>query len=96
MTISRSRSYIDTNPRFRLIGDSIPRLQRGQMSMVYKALMPYPKPRSLEELAEGCSAQRYEQTYKRPIRANEARLFLRMSILYHLKRMQEKGMIREL
>ncbi len=66
------------------------------MEMVYKALLPFPKPRSLEELVERCLAQGYKQTYKRPIPVSESWLFLRMSILYHLKRMQEKGIIREL
>jgi hypothetical protein len=96
MTISRSLRYIDTNPRFTLTRDSIRGLQRGQMEMIYRALLPFSKPRSLEELAERCLAQGYEQTYKRPIPASESRLFLRMSILYRLRRMQEKGIIREL
>jgi hypothetical protein len=96
MAISRSRNYIDANPRFALTIDSIPRLQRGQMTMVYKALTPHPKAQSLEELAERCSAQGYEETYKQPIPPSESWSFLRMSLLYHLKRMQERGIIREL
>jgi len=95
MTISRSRAYIDGNPRFTLTGDSVPRLQKGQMTMVYKALAPYPDVRSLEELSKRCSAQKYEESYKRAIAPGNAWLFLRMSILYHLRRMRERGIIRE-
>ena len=96
MTISRSPSYIASNPRFSLTRDSISGLKKGQMTMVCNALAPFPRARSLEELAERCSAQGYEQTFKNTIRPSERGHFLRMSILYHLKRMQEKGIIREL
>jgi hypothetical protein len=65
------------------------------MTMVYKALSPYPTEQSLEQLAERCSAQGYEETYKRPIPPSEKWLFLRMSILYHLKRMHKDKYIRE-
>ena len=96
MTISRSRSYIATNPRFALTSAGTPRLQRGQMEMVYQSLCPHSTVRSLEDLADRCFAQNYEETYKRPVAQKDARLFLRMSILYHLRRMEERGMIREI
>lgn len=96
MTISRSERYIRTNPRFALTALSSPRLQRGQETMVYKSFGAKSDARTLEHLAESCSAQRYEQTFKRPIPPNESWLFLRMSILYHLKRLQEKEYVREL
>jgi len=64
--------------------------------MVYKALLPYPKTWSLEELAERCHALRYEERYKKTIPAEERWLFLRKSILYQLKDMQGNGIIREL
>ena len=95
MTISRSRSYIATNPRFVLASAGTPRLQRGQMEMVYQSLCPHSSVRSLEDLADRCSAQNYEATYKRPVAQEDGWLFLRMSILYHLRRMEERGMIRE-
>lgn len=96
MTISRSRGYIATNPRFALTRESTPSLQRGQEAMVYHAFARNPKSCSLEQLAESLAAKKYEQTYKRAVPANEQWLFLRMSILYHLKRMQTKGIVREL
>lgn len=95
MKISRSRRYIDTNPRFALTSRAIPRLQKGQMEMVYKSLSPYPTASSLNDLSNRCSAQNYEATYKRPVAPEDAWLFLRMSILYHLKRMEKLEIIRE-
>lgn len=95
MTILRSRSYIETNPRFALTRVTVPKLQRGQMTKVYDALVPFPAERSLEELANRCTTQEYETTYKKPIPPEAAPTFLRKSILYHLKRMKERGMIRE-
>jgi hypothetical protein len=65
------------------------------MEMVFQSLCPHSTVRSLEDLADRCSAQNYEETYKRPVAPVDAWLFLRMSILYHLKRMNERGMIRE-
>ena len=96
MGISRSRTYIAENPRFALTNASTRGLQRGQMTMVYKALAPYPAVRSLEELADRCQSQNYRDSFKRPISLSEEPLFLRMSILYHLKRMEERNIVKEL
>jgi hypothetical protein len=95
MTILKSQSYIEKDPRFALTSAAVPRLQRGQMAKVYDALLPFPAERSLEELATLCTEHQYEATYRKPIPPGAARIFLRRSILYHLKRMKERGMIRE-
>jgi len=65
------------------------------MTKVYDSLVPFPTERRLEELAERCTGQEYERTYKKPIPPKEAPIFLRKSILYHLKRMKERGIISE-
>jgi hypothetical protein len=65
------------------------------MEMVYQSLCPHPTVRSLEDLADRCSMQNYEATYKRPVVPSDEWMFLRLSILYHLKRMRERGIIRE-
>jgi hypothetical protein len=95
MTILKSRSYIATNPHFALTSAAVPKLQRGQMTKVYDSLVPFPTERGLEELAERCTALEYEGTYKKPIPPKAAPIFLRRSILYHLKRMKERGIIKE-
>jgi hypothetical protein len=93
MTILRSRSYIETNPHFALTRATVPKLQRGQMTKVYDAPVPFPAERSLAELANRCTTQEYDATNKKPIPPKAAAIFLRKSILYHLKRMKERGMI---
>jgi hypothetical protein len=65
------------------------------MTKVYDSLVPFPTERRLEEVAERCTAQEYERTYKKPIPPKEAPIFLRKSILYHLKRMKEGEIISE-
>jgi hypothetical protein len=95
MTILKSQSYIATKTRFALTSAAVPKLQRGQMTKVYDSLVPFPTERGLEELAERCTALEYEGTYKKPIPSKAAPIFLRKSILYHLKRMKERGIIRQ-
>jgi hypothetical protein len=95
MTISKSLAYISSNPRFALTSAAIPKLQRGQMTLVYESLRPFPSECSLEKLASRCTGKEYESTYRKPIADADAPLFLRRSILYHLKRMEERRMVRE-
>jgi hypothetical protein len=86
MRIPRTLEYIKTNPRFALTRASRPRLQQGQMTIVYESLEPYPTEYSLEELAARCIERGYRATIRRP--NNAANLtFIRKSILYHLDRL---------
>src|SRR5713101_9010559 len=95
MTISKSLSYIRSNPRFALTSTATPKLQRGQMTLVYESLIPFPSESSLEQLSSRCTGKEYESTYRKPIAHAAAPLFLRRSILYHLKRMEERRMVGE-
>lgn len=55
-----------TMPNFALTGASIPRLHKGQETMVYDALTPYRTVRSLEELVQRCSAKGYQLNQASP------------------------------
>jgi hypothetical protein len=65
------------------------------MMLVHKSLTPFPSERSIEELASRCAGMQYGSTYRKPIAKGDAPLFLRRSILYHLKRMEERRMVKE-
>jgi hypothetical protein len=61
--------------------------------MVYDALAPYPTERSLDELAERCLEQNYAGSLKhQPAPPSE----VWASILYHLKGMKEREIVKEL
>jgi len=83
-----------STPRFALKRASKPQtLKKGQETMVYLALAPYPTERSLEELAERC----FEQNYSSTLRHQPApRSEVWASILYHLKRMKEREIVKEI
>ena len=81
-------------PRFALKRPSKPpTLHKGQETMVYDALAPYPTQRSLDKLAERC----FEQNYSSTLRHQPApRSEVWASILYHLKRMKEREIVKEI
>jgi len=84
MRISQSRSYIATNPRFALTSATFPaKLQRGQMTIVYECLEPFPREYSLEELVQRCIERDYKSTFTNP------NTDIRKSIVYHLNRLLE-------
>jgi hypothetical protein len=69
-----------------------PTLKKGQMTVVYEALTPYPEKWSLEQLAERCAAKGYE--FKHPLPAEEGAIFLRQSITFHLQELKKRDIIR--
>jgi hypothetical protein len=81
MRIPQSKSYIASNPRFALTSAARPRLQRGEMTIVYECLEPYPKVYSLEELVRRCSERDLQSRFRNP------NTDVRKSILYHLNRL---------
>ena len=89
MTISKSRSYIESNPRFTLTRQSRPKIQEGQMTIVYMCLEPFGTIQSLEELVRSCSRRGYKSTFKR---ADED---IHKSILHHINLLNELGLIQE-
>ena len=89
MAISQSRSYIATNPRFTLDRPTRPKIQEGQMTIVYGCLGPSGSVHSLEELVRDCTRRGYKSTFKDP------NTDIRKSILYHLDLMEQMGLITE-
>jgi hypothetical protein len=81
-------------PRFALKRASKPpTLHKGQETMVFAALAPYPTEQSLEELVERCFERDYGSTLKhQPAPPSE----VWASILYHLKRMKEREIVNEI
>jgi hypothetical protein len=83
MVISRSRSYVAKNPRFVLTNPgSRPKLQSGEMTVVYECLEQY-GPLSLSELVKRCLAKGYSSLFTNPQTDPTA------SVLYHLKLLEE-------
>ena len=78
-------------PRFALMASSIPKLRKGEESIVYQALTPYDQTWSLEELVERCCALGLKQLMKHP----PAQSDVWASVLWHLKRLKEAGVVRE-
>jgi hypothetical protein len=94
---SKSRFYNDLNleitmiPRFTLTSAAIPKLRKRQESAVYQALTPHDQTHSLEALVERCCAH----GYKRLMKGNPAQSDVWASVLWHLKRLKEVGVVRE-
>jgi hypothetical protein len=83
LRFSQSRSSITANPRFALTTLSRPRLQRGQMTIVFERLeSAHPDGLTLEELVKECRKQEYDLTFRNP------NTDIRKSILYHLNRLE--------
>jgi hypothetical protein len=80
MRIPQSRDYIASNPRFALTSAARPRIQRGQMTILYESLEPFPSEYSLEELVSRCIERGYKSTFR------NANTDIRKSNLYHLNR----------
>ena len=78
-------------PRFALTSAATPNLRRGEESIVYQALTPYPQVRSLEELVERCCALGLKQLMKHP----PAQSDVWASVLWHLKRLKDADFVRE-
>jgi hypothetical protein len=53
-------------PRYTLTRSTIPKLRKGEESIVYQALPQHPQTQSLEEEVERCCALGYRQLMKRP------------------------------
>jgi hypothetical protein len=72
-----------------------PNLQKGQMTLVYESLTPYPAKRSLDDLVEVIERRfwtEYEARIKRPPLTRE---FLLASIRYHLRRMKDRDIVKD-
>jgi hypothetical protein len=90
MAISKSQSYIKSNPRFELTRQSRPKIQEGQMTIIYMCLEPCGSVHSLEDLVRDCSGRGYKSTFK------DVNNDIRKSILYHLKLLENFDLIREI
>ncbi|MGH9606278.1 MAG: hypothetical protein ACRD3N_11340 [Terracidiphilus sp.] len=78
MAVSWSKSFIASNPRFELTQpESRPRLQTGQMTIVYECLDKLGRP-SLSELVKCCEANGYKTKKE-----------IKLSVLYQLKLMED-------
>lgn len=80
-----------TIPRFALKTAAIPRLRKGEESIVYQALTPYPRVWSLEEVVERCCFNGHKQEMKH----SPAESDVWASVLWHLKRLKDAGIVRE-
>ena len=81
--ISRSQTFIDTNPTFRLMTAARPaNLPRGQRTIVFECLSAvHPRCLSLDEMVEDCTRNR------RYLHTTKAERNIHRSILYHLNLM---------
>jgi hypothetical protein len=89
MALPKSQAYIASNPRFSLKTAAWPKLQEGQMEIVFKCLQPFGSVHSLEELVQDCIGRNYKSTFKDP------KTDIRRSILYHLNLLHESGTVQE-
>jgi hypothetical protein len=78
-------------PRFTLVNSSIPKLRKKQESAVYQALTPYPQSQSLEAVVERCCALGYREL----MMDTPAQSDVWASVLWHLKRLKDAGVVRE-
>jgi hypothetical protein len=78
-------------PRFTLMASSFPKLRKGEQSIVYQALTQHPELQSLEKVVERCRALGYEQLMKRCPALGD----IWESVLWHLNRMRNAGIVKE-
>jgi hypothetical protein len=78
-------------PRFTLTSAAIPKLRKKQESAVYEALAQQPQSQSLEMVVEWCCAHGYRQLMQNPVALSD----VWDSVLWHLKRLKEAGVVRE-
>lgn len=90
MTLPKTKEYIASNPRFTLTTDGWPKLQEGQMEIVFRSLQPFGSEHSLEDLVRECISRGYKSTFKDP------NTDIRKSILYHLNLLNESGAVSQL
>ena len=90
MTLPKSKEYIASNPRFTLKTKAWPKLQQGQMEIVFRSLQPFGSEHSLEDLVKECVSRGYKSTFKDP------NTDIHRSILYHLNLLHESGSIKEI
>jgi hypothetical protein len=77
-----------SNPRFLLTGDGVP--NKGQEEIVFESLLPFQEEHTLEDLARQCINRGYMEKIQ-----EQTGLFRLSSILFHLRAMRERGMVRE-
>ncbi len=78
-------------PRFALTTAATPKLRRGEESIVHQALTPNGQTHSLETIVERCCALGIKHLMKHP----PAQSDVWASVLWHLKRMKDAGVVRE-
>lgn len=78
-------------PRYTLTRSSFPKLRKGEESIVYQALTQRPQSQSLEELVKRCCDLGYEQLMKRSPALGD----VWESVLWHLNRMRNAGIVKE-
>jgi len=78
-------------PRFALTSAAIPKLRKGEESVVYQAVTPYGQTHSLEALVEQCCALGIKRLMKHP----PAQSDVWASVLWHLKRLKDAGVVIE-
>jgi len=89
MTLPKSKEYIASNPKFALKTKAWPKLQQGQMEIVFRSLQPFGSEHSLEDLVKECVSRGYQSTFKDP------NTDIRKSILYHMNLLLESGAVKE-
>jgi hypothetical protein len=78
-------------PRFSLVSPAIPKLRKKQESAVYDALAQQPQSQSLEAVVERCCALGYKELMMN----TPAHSDVWASVLWHLKRLKDAGVVRE-
>jgi hypothetical protein len=78
-------------PRYALTRSSFPKLRKGEQSIVCQALTQHPQPQSLENVVERCRVLGYEQLMKRSPALGD----VWESVLWHLNRMRNAGIVKE-
>jgi hypothetical protein len=70
-----------------LTRSSRPKLQEGQMTVVYMCLEPYGSKKSLDQLVRECLSRNYASTFKQIHEGAALTQQTEISILYHINRM---------
>jgi hypothetical protein len=89
MSLPQTQQYIASNPRFTLKTAAWPKVQDGQMTIVYMCLQPFGSVHSLDELVRDCISRNYRSTLKNP------NTDIPKSVLYHLNLLEKDGSIQE-
>jgi hypothetical protein len=89
MTFPKTKEYIASNPRFRLKTAAWPKLQEGQMEIIYRCLQPFGSVHFIEDLVRDCISRNYKATLK------NANTDIPRSVLHHLNVLEEAGSVEE-